>query len=171
MKKYFLLFILFFPWLVPSAQAVCPVCTVAVGAGVGFSRYLGIDDTIAGLWIGALIVSVSMWTINWMNKKKWKFKGREILVVFLYYAISIWPLYYWEIDGATVMGHPYNKIWGIDKLLLGIIIGSIVFFATAIWYNYLKKKNNNHAYFPFQKVVMPVVALAILSGIFYLITK
>ncbi len=35
-----------------SAQAICPICTIAVGAGVGFSRYLGIDDTIAGLWIG-----------------------------------------------------------------------------------------------------------------------
>ena len=34
------------------AQAVCPVCIVAVGAGLGLSEYLGIDDTIAGVWIG-----------------------------------------------------------------------------------------------------------------------
>jgi len=29
-----------------KALAVCPICTVAVGAGVGLSRWLGIDDTI-----------------------------------------------------------------------------------------------------------------------------
>jgi hypothetical protein len=171
MKKYFFFFsflVLLFGF---RAEAVCPVCTVAVGAGVGFSRYLGIDDTIAGLWIGALIVSVSMWTINWMNKKNWKFKGREILVVFLYYAISIWPLYYLEIDGTTVMGHPYNQIWGADKLLVGIIIGSVAFFLSSLWYVYLKKKNDGHAYFPFQKVAMPVASLAILSAVFYFITK
>lgn len=171
MKKYFLFFVLSFFLFGSKVEAVCPVCTVAVGAGVGFSRYLGIDDTIAGLWIGALIVSVSMWTINWMNKKNWRFKGREILVAFLYYALTVWPLYYWKIDGATVMGHPYNKIWGIDKLLLGIIIGSMAFFSSALWYNHLKKKNNDHAYFPFQKVAMPVAALVILSGVFYFITK
>ena len=35
------------------AKAICPVCTVAVGAGIGLSRWLGIDDSITGLWIGA----------------------------------------------------------------------------------------------------------------------
>jgi hypothetical protein len=171
MKKYFLFFALAVLSFGAKAQAVCPVCTVAVGAGVGFSRYLGIDDTIAGLWVGALIVSVSMWTINWMNKKNWKFKGREILVTFLYYAITVWPLFYLKIGGETVMGHPFNKIWGIDKLLLGIILGSVAFFASEKWYDYLKKNNDNHAYFPFQKVAMPVAALAILSAVFYFVTK
>lgn len=33
-----------------KALAVCPICTVAVGAGVGLSRCLGIDDSITGLW-------------------------------------------------------------------------------------------------------------------------
>ena len=36
------------------AHAVCPVCTVAVGAGLGLAEWLGIDDSISGLWIGAL---------------------------------------------------------------------------------------------------------------------
>lgn len=39
--------------LTAKAQAVCPVCTVAVGTGVGLSRWLGVDDTITGLWLGA----------------------------------------------------------------------------------------------------------------------
>ena len=152
MKKYFLFFglpILFFG---VQAQAVCPVCTVAVGVGVGFSRYLGIDDTISGLWIGALIVSMTMWTINWMAKKNWNFKWRGIATAVFYYALTVWPLFYLKIGGETIMGHPYNRIWGVDKLLLGIILGSLVFWGSEKWYENLKAKNDNHAYFPFQKV-------------------
>src|SRR4030065_1479618 len=76
------------------AHAVCPVCTVAVGAGLGLAEWLGIDDMISGLWIGALIVSMSLWTINWLNKKEIRFKGRKILVVLGYYFLIIGPLYW-----------------------------------------------------------------------------
>ena len=41
-----------------KALAVCPICTVAAATGIGFSRWLGIDDTITGLWIGGLTVSL-----------------------------------------------------------------------------------------------------------------
>jgi hypothetical protein len=40
----------------------------------------------------------------------------------------------------------------------------------SLWYQILKKKNNGHAYFPFQKVVMPIVGLALMSVAFYFIT-
>ena len=59
----------------------------------------------------------------------------------------------------------------LDKLLLGTIVGSFGFWAGAEWYYYLKEKNHGHAYFPFQKVVMPISPLIILSIIFYFITK
>jgi hypothetical protein len=64
-----------------------------------------------------------------------------------------------------------NKLWGMDRILLGMMIGSIVFFVAAVSYNQLKKNNKDHAYFPFQKVIMPLVSLIILSVIFYIITK
>lgn len=171
MKKYLLFFVFLALLAVPKAQAVCPVCTIAVGAGVGVSRWLGIDDTISGLWIGGLIVSMIMWTLNWLDKKNIRFAGRVILTVLAYYAIVIWPLFWLKIGGTTIMGHPLNKMWGIDKLLLGIIIGSIAFFLGAVWYDYLKKKNDNRAHFPFQKVAMPIAPLIILSAVFYFITR
>ncbi|MFH0969779.1 MAG: hypothetical protein V1804_04685 [Patescibacteria group bacterium] len=169
MKKIIFLFLVssfFFLLFSSSAKAICPICTITVGAGVGLSRWLGIDDTITGIWIGALIVSSIMWTINWMNSKNIRFKGRKIIITAGYCLIILVPLY-WK----GIIGHYFNKIWGIDKLLLGIIIGSIVFLASALWYQNLKKKNNDKAYFPFQKVVMPVGFLAIFSAIFYFITK
>lgn len=149
-----------------SAKAICPICTVAVGAGVGLSRWLGIDDVIAGLWIGGLTVSLIMWTIDWLEKKNIRFKKRKLITVLAYYGIIVAPLYW-----TGIMGHPFNKIWGMDKLLLGIILGSLSFFLGGFWYYRMKAKNGGHAYFPFQKVVMPVAPLIILSAFFYFLTK
>jgi len=160
-------FLLFLPLTATKAVApICVVCTAAVSAGVGFSRWLGIDDTITGLWIGALAVSVSLLTINWLTKKNIKFFGRQPLIFATYYAAIIWPLHYYDIAG-----HPLNKMWGIDKLILGIIIGTIGFIASVILNEYLKKKNDNKVYFPFQKVVVPVSSLVLLSLVLYIINK
>lgn len=152
-----------------AAQAVCPVCVVAVGAGLGLSEYLGIDDAVAGAWIGGLLVAMTIWTINWFNKKNWTFGNkdlRDILTTILYYALTIWPLMTQGFIGGVG-----NTLWGVDKLALGIVIGSLAFLGATLWYNNLKKKNNNHAWFPFQKVVWPLGALLITSLLFYFLTR
>jgi len=148
-----------------KALAVCPVCTIAVGAGIGLSRWLGIDDTITGLWIGGLTISLTIWTINWLRKKNIKFKGMDSLIALGYYALTILPLYF-----SKIIGHPYNTFWGLDKLVLGIILGSIFFFLGVWTYNLIKQKRGK-AHFPFQKVVMPIFPLVIWSIIFYFLTK
>lgn len=148
------------------AKAICPVCTVAVGAGVGILHHYGVDDVISGIWIGGLAVSVSLWTLSWMKHRKIDFYFKEVVVFGSYYLMilaSLWWLKY--------LWHPLNKLWGVDKLILGMIIGSIVFFLTAIFYFKLKKKNNGRANFPFQKVVMTVGSMILLTVIFYFITK
>jgi hypothetical protein len=163
-RVIFFLSILLFKAL--PAKAICPVCTIAVGAGIGLSRYLGIDDTVSGVWIGGLLVSVSLWTINFLKKKNWNFEFYRSVVFLGYILIIIVPLYF-----MGIMGHPFNQIWGIDKLLIGIVFGIIVFWTLAFSHFVLKKKNNNKVYFPFQKVVITVGGLVILSGIFYWLTK
>lgn len=153
--------------LTKTAYAVCPLCTVVVGAGVGFAQWLGIDDTITGLWVGGLTVSLIIWTIDWLNRCNICFKGRKIVTILIYYIVLVAPLYY----PLHIIGHPLNKLWGVDRLLLGITIGSILFAAGAVSYSYMKMRNDGHAYFPFQKVVQPVAPLLIMSIIFYFITK
>ncbi len=150
-------------------QAVCPVCVVAVGAGLGLSQYLGIDDSISGLWIGGLTAAIAAWNINWFNKKNWSFGNktlRDVLTVLAYYALIAWPLF-----SQDLIGSPGNKLFGIDKLAFGIIIGSVAFTGMSLWYVNLKKNNGGHAHFPFQKVAMPFGTLIISSGLFYLLTK
>jgi len=168
---YFLFFFTLSFLFVEKVSAVCPVCTLAVGAGVGLSRWLGIDDSVTGLWIGGLIVSMITWTESWLDKKNIRFKGRIFFTTLAYYAVIIIPLYY-----SGIIGHPQNALFyfrsfKIDKLLFGIVAGSIAFLSGASWYFYLKEKNKGRAYFPFQKVVMPVAPLVVLSAIFYFLTK
>lgn len=168
-NKYLLFFVLIILTIflsTASAQAVCPVCTAAVLGGVGLSRYLGVDDLIIGLWVGGLTVSMILWTINYLNRKKIKFFGRKILIFIIYYTSIIWPLEHYNF-----VGHPLNKLAGYDKLLLGIALGSIFFYAGVFYYQYLKKQNGGKAHFPFEKIVVPVGPLIILSVAFYFVTK
>lgn len=152
--------------LTMEAQAVCPVCTVAVSAGVGLSRWFGVDDTVTGLWLGGLSVSLIIWSIKWMEERNIRFRGRTVITSVSYYLLVCLPLY---VGG--ILGHPENTFLGIDKLILGMTVGSGAFYAGAWCYERLKEKNLGHANFPFQKVVMPITPLLILSVIFYYLNK
>jgi hypothetical protein len=143
-------------------MAVCPVCTIVVAGGVGLSRYLGVDDLISGAWIGALLFSLFLWTIEWLNKKKIKFLFRKPLIFIFWYGLTIFPL----IKTGTI-GHPQNKFLGIDKLIFGIFSGSVVFLLSILFENYLRKKNKGKVHFKFQKVLIPVLFLLVLSLIFW----
>lgn len=149
-----------------KTYAVCPVCTVAVAGGVVLAEKYGIDNTITGIWIGGLTVSLIEWTINWLNKKKYTFKGMEPVVSLAYFAMVPLPLFL-----KDYIGNPHKTLWGMDKMILGMIVGSIAFYLAAAWYEIMKKNHGNKAYFPFQRVAMPVSALLIFSGVFYFITK
>jgi len=152
----------------PKTLAVCPVCTVAVGAGIGFSRWMGVDDSITGLWLGGFLLSASLWTIDWLGKKNIRFFLKRFLVIFAYYAFAIVPLYY-----AKIIANPFAFVCSCasDKLLLGIIEGTAAFFFGAKLYEFLKERNNNRVHFPYEKVVFPVVSLMIFTIIFYFLTK
>lgn len=145
---------------------MCPVCTAAALGGVGLSRYFGIDDLISGIWVGALVVSLILWTLNFLNRRKIKFFGRKILIFLIYYIGVIYPLYYYNL-----IGHPLNKVFGVDKLAVGIILGSIFFYIGVYYYQYLKANNGGKAHFPFEKIVVPITPLIILSLAFYFVTK
>jgi uncharacterized membrane protein YjjB (DUF3815 family) len=72
---------------VVSAQ-VCPVCVVAIGAGLGFSRWFGIDDIISSVWIGAFMVAITSWTLSFMKKKKWSFDDDGIVITLAYLLLT-----------------------------------------------------------------------------------
>ena len=146
---------------------MCPVCTVTVIAGLSLSRLLGIDDTVVSLWIGAFILSFSFITINWIEKKWPKLKIRRFTVpiIALMYALVLIPLY----TGHSI-GIAGNTLWGIDKIVLGTGIGSVLFLLGA-WADKKVRKVRGSQFFKFQKVVFPVFAIIIASAAFLFLTK
>ena len=149
-------------------NAVCPLCTVAVGAGVGLSRSLGIDDSIVGVWIGGFLISSSLWLAGWIQKKKFAKKVSSwvwsLASIVLMYAFVLIPM---KITG--LIGIPNNTLFGIDKVLLGVVLGSIMFFLGSKLHTFLKEKNKGKVFFPYQKVVIPVASLLIATIILYFI--
>jgi len=145
---------------------MCPVCTVTVIAGLGISRLLGIDDLITAIWIGGLILSLSFITVNWISKKWPKLKSKYYYfpTFVLMYLFVLIPL---KLDGT--IGIVRNTMWGVDKIILGITIGSAALLLGALADKYQRVKFKK-IFFPYQKVVFPVLALVISSLVFYLIT-
>ena len=147
-----------------TAKAICPLCVIAIGAGLGLSRWLGVDDVVSSVWIGALLVALILWTMVELKKKNWRFPLDTILVSLAYYLLTFVPLYY-----AGIAGHPLNKIFGVDKIVFGTAIGTVMFLFAHWLHLYLKKKNNDKSFFPYQKVVIPVAVLLLTSLILYLL--
>ncbi len=152
--------ILFSLLLFNVCEAFCPLCVVAAGAGIGLSQHLGIDDLIVGLWVGGITVGLIALTVKLSILKGVKYS--KVWVTSLYYI----SLYYF-LDKYELIGHELNRLWGVDRLILGIIVGSFVFYGMYVLYLRMKSFNKNKPYFPYQKVVMPVGGLVIFSIIGY----
>lgn len=148
-----------------STYAICPVCTVAVVAGLGLSRWLGVDDTVSGIWIGGVILSTSFWLADWLKKKNVTFPYLAIIAAAIMYATVLIPLKF-----TNIIGHPFNTLWGVDKLILGTLVGSAVFLA-AVFADRKIREIKGKQLFIFQRVIFPVGALAIVSLVFYFVTK
>jgi hypothetical protein len=146
---------------------MCPVCTVTVIAGLGLSRLLGIDDLITSIWIGGFILSFSFITINWIVKKWPKLKSKYYYfpTFILMYLFVLVPL---KLD--HIIGIYSNTIFGIDKVVFGILVGSIVFLI-GVWMDKYQRRKFSKIFFPFQKVIFPVVALLIASLVFFFLTR
>ncbi len=149
-----------------SAQAQCPVCTVAVAAGVGMSRYLGIDDTVSGVWMGALTFITALWIVKWLESKKIWFWFRRPIIVIAMFVLTIWPL-----QSIGMIGNPLNTLWGIDRLMLGMLAGAAAFMLASFIDELTRIVNHDKVLVPFQKVIFPVTVLALTSGIFYFLTR
>ena len=146
---------------------MCPVCTVTVVAGLGLSRLLGIDDLVTSIWIGGFILSLSFITTDWINKKWPRFNSK-------YYYFPTFVLMYLFVFIPFKLNHTIgiigNTIWGMDKIVFGIFVGSVVFLI-GVWADKYQRVKFKKIFFPFQKVVFPIVCLIISSLVFYFITK
>ena len=105
---------------------------------------------------------IGYWTIKWFDKKGWNFKGRDPLILILSVAM-IGFVYLGEIKYHSEV----ILFFYIDPFLFSTIIGALVMILSSDFYQWMKARNGGHAHFPFEKVVVPVVALLLVSTYFY----
>lgn len=149
-----------------QALAVCPLCTVAVAGGAVFLREYGIDDTITGLWYGALVLSSALWFISWLDKKQYGFRFKKTVSIVGMYILLVAPLYL-----TKIMLQPQNMVWGVDKLIWGTALGTIVFALAVRSDARLRHINEGHVVIQYQKIIIPVVYLTVVSVALHLILK
>lgn len=158
-----------FVLFIPIAEAVCPVCTIAIGAGLEGMRVLGVKDVLTGIWAGGLTVSLIGWTAGYMRKHNVKNPFWYLLNAIVYIALLA-GVYFVPVGNPIVKWWD-NCMWHMDQFLLGVLVGAITFIVMELWYLHIKKNNGGHALFPFQKVVMPFAGLLIMTGVFWAIIK
>lgn len=168
MKK--LLFVIGAFLLVSSvAEAVCPVCTIAIGAGLEGMRILGVKDVLTGIWAGGLTISLIGWTANYMYKHGVRNVFWYVFNALVY--LSLLASVYFVPFGNPVVKWWDNCMWHMDQFLLGTLVGAVTFIIMELWYMRIKKNNGGHALFPFQKVVMPFAGLLFMTGVFWAIIR
>jgi len=141
------------------ANPACPVCTIAIGAALPVTRRLGVPDSVAGIWVGAFLAIIGYWIIKFMDGRGWRFPGRNALVL----TLSVATIGFAYLGQVKYSPCEYMGFLNIDPLLMGTIVGAVLFILTEKAYDWMKRKNGGHAHFPFEKVVLPIVVLAVAS--------
>lgn len=136
-----------------SVSANCPVCILTVGGGLFIAEKLGIDNLLVSIWLSGLNTAIAFWLAS---KVKNKLLNNPFLWSVGFYMLTIIYLLFSKQIGSST-----NKFMGIDKTLLGMTIGIIVFLISYLIDQYIRHKNNNKVLFPYQKVVIPFVLLLI----------
>lgn len=157
-----------------TISAHCPLCVGGAAIGLSVARFLGIDDAITGLWLAALLGAASFWLDGYLVKK---IKiNKDILRPALYiilFALTIWSFY--ALNDYVISNFRFyliNKhvgnIFGVDKLPFGMIVGGAAFYLVDILDNLIIKRNGK-VLFPYQRVVVSLGSILILSLAVYLL--
>ena len=153
--SFVVLFVLFYT-LPAYANPACAVCTVGVAVGLEIARNLGVDDGVIAVWAGALLALIGYWTILWFDKKGWNFAFRNVLLMIL--SLSM-------IGGVYIKDLVYTPkpilIFYMDPFLFCSLLGALILIYSSKLYQWMKARNGGHAHFPFEKVVLPILALTI----------
>jgi hypothetical protein len=143
---------------VKTAQASCPVCIVTVGGGLLLAQKFGIDDLIVTLWISGLNTAIAFFLAD--KIKKPNLNNPYLWSVFLFVSTLI---YLYTTNQAGIG----NNFLGIDKSLLGLSLGMLLFFISVQADKLIRQNNNGKVLFYYQRVIIPVVALTLATAILY----
>lgn len=142
---------------VPSVLAQCPICIVTVGGGMLLAEKLGIDDLLVSIWISALNVALSFWLAS---KIKIKYLNNPFILTALMFATTLGYFYF-----TNQIGVASNRLFGIDKIIFGQIIGTVAMIGGNLFYQSVKNRLGRTP-FPYAKVVFPFASVLISTLVF-----
>jgi len=155
--------------LLPEAMAHCPLCTAATVLGVGITRSFGLDDSIVGIFAGALIISSALWANNLI--KKLDTLGNSYLrlgsITLATFVLTSLGFYYAGIFGPA---NTY-RIFGIEKILFGTFSGMAVSLSAYFASAQLKKNNRGKTLFNYQTMALTFAGLIINAFIFWVVFR
>ena len=155
--------------ILPGVMAMCPLCTAGTIIGVGVTRSLGWDDSIVGLFVGAMIVSTALWINNIMKKRN--IGGNAFLrigsITVATFVLTVLSFYYTGIFGPA---NTY-RTFGMEKIIFGSISGAVVSFATFFASNEIKRRNGERVLFHYQSMVLTFGALILNALLFWVVFR
>ena len=156
---------------VPAALAHCPLCTGAVVVAAASAKYYGLDVSIVGLFVGAFAISMGLWIGRKMKKQYVRFQTG--LITLLSFVLTVAPLFALKNEQVYIpvllfgaSGSLFNKIYWIDKLFSGSVLGAVITLG-AFWLHMKIKTVRGKVLFPFQGIAMTLVLLIIAGVVLY----
>lgn len=149
---------------ISSVYAQCPVCVVTVGGGLLLAKKLGIDNLLTALWISGLNTAISFWFVTFVKKPK--ILKNPLLWTLLMYGGTIAYLY-----STNQMFNGGGTFLGIDKVLVGLFTGMVVWLLGIGTDKLIRKYNKGKVLFFYQKVIVPLVLLTLTSILFSVLIK
>ena len=157
--------------LLPVVSAHCPLCTGAVILAATSAKYYGLDNSIVGLFVGAFAISLGLWIGNRLKTKYFRFQTTAIVLAS--FILTVGPLIFTKNDKLLLplflfgeAGSIFHRVYFVDKLILGSIIGGILCLITYGLHLHIKKVRGR-VLFPFQGLVFTLVSLVIAGAALY----
>ncbi|MDO9028148.1 MAG: hypothetical protein Q7U68_04725 [Candidatus Roizmanbacteria bacterium] len=144
-----------------SVYASCPVCVITVGGGLLIAKKLGIDDLLVSIWISGLNTAMAFWIASTIKKK---IVNDPYLPAEALAKAGLWSFGFYFL---TIVYLWYSKQL-VNKVFLGLTVGLVVFFLAMLTDKALRQKKNGKALFYYQKVVIPIVYLLVVTITFKL---
>lgn len=143
--------------------AHCPLCVAGAGVGLTLSRWIGLDDSITGLWLAAFLGATSFWSYSLLVKKfnRGRIAWLKPALYLIIFASTLWSFYKFNLVIRM------EKMFGFDKLTFGIIVGGVAFYLIEI-VNNLIIKIHGKTLFPYQRIVFSlgtILGLSIIDDI------
>lgn len=163
----FTLFVLRYILLPVPVSAHCPLCVGGAVIGLSVARFLGVDDSISGLWMAAFLGAISFWIAN-----RFKSYFKPIIYVAVF-GLTIWSFYAFNSWAVTnlkffLINTHLSKILGFDRLTFGLIFGGSLFYLVDFLDSLIIKRHGK-VYFPYQKIFVSLGSILVASIIMFLV--